>query len=62
MRPIVDMAHPKIPPHKRAKGAGISLPPSIIREARRHADRNGLTLSAFVRMLLIQHLNGQRPA
>jgi hypothetical protein len=56
-----NMAHPKIPPHKRAKGAGISLPPQIIREARKHADRSGLTLSAFVRMLLIQHLNDQRP-
>ena len=54
------MAHPKIPPHKRAKAAGISLPPSLIREARKHADQNGLTLSAFVRMLLTQHLNGAR--
>jgi hypothetical protein len=58
MRQFLNMAHPKIPPHKRARAAGISLPPSLIRDARKQADRNGLTLSAFVRILLTQRLNG----
>jgi hypothetical protein len=52
------MAHPKIPPHQRARAAGISLPPSVINKARKHAYAKGLSLSAFVRMVLLQHLNG----
>jgi hypothetical protein len=52
------MAHPKIPPHQRSRAAGISLPPSVINAARKRAYRKGLSLSAFVRMILLQHMNG----
>lgn len=51
------MAQRKLPPHKRSKAAGISLPPDIIREARKHAYAQGMSLSMFVRTLLIQRLN-----
>jgi len=52
------MAYPKIPPHKRAKAAGISLPPDLIRTARKVATQRGMTLSMFVKILLMQRLNG----
>jgi hypothetical protein len=52
------MAHPKIPPHKRSRGAGISLPPDLIRTARKLATERGMTLSMFVKLLLMQRLNG----
>ena len=58
MRPILNMAHPKIPPHKRSRGAGISLPPDLIRTARKLATERGMTLSMFVKLLLMQRLNG----
>jgi hypothetical protein len=55
---ILSMAQRKVPPHKRSKAAGISLPPEIIREARKHAYAQGMSLSGFVRMLLLQRLSG----
>jgi predicted HicB family RNase H-like nuclease len=51
------MARRKIPPHKHSKPAGISLPPEIIRAARKTAFAQGMSLSMFVRLLLMQHLN-----
>jgi hypothetical protein len=52
------MAQRKLPPHKKSRAAGISLPPDIIREARKHAYAQGMSLSMFVRSLLIARLNG----
>jgi hypothetical protein len=52
------MAYPKIPPHKRARAAGISLPPDLIRAARKIATQRGMTLSMFVKLLLMQRLQG----
>jgi hypothetical protein len=52
------MAYPKIPQHKRARAAGISLPPDLIRTARKVATERGMTLSMFVKLLLLQRLNG----
>jgi hypothetical protein len=52
------MARRKIPPHKHSKPAGISLPPELIREARKVAFAQGMSLSLFVRLLLMQRLNG----
>lgn len=50
------MAQRKIPAHKRSKAAGISLPPDIIREARKHAHGQGMSLSMLVRVLLMEKL------
>lgn len=58
MRVIPPMARKKIPPHKHSKPAGISLPPELIREARKTAFAQGMSLSLFVRLLLMQRLNG----
>ena len=46
----------RVPPHKKAKSAGISLPPQITASARKLAYSKGLSLSAFVRSLLIKEL------
>jgi predicted HicB family RNase H-like nuclease len=51
------MAQRKIPPHKRSKAAGISLPPELIREARKQAHQQGMSLSMLVRVLLIEKLS-----
>ncbi len=58
MRQFLAMAYPKIPQHKRARAAGISLPPDLIRTARKVATERGMTLSMFVKLLLLQRLNG----
>jgi hypothetical protein len=52
------MARRKIPPHKHSKPAGISLPPELIREARKVAYAQGMSFSLFVRLLLMERLNG----
>jgi hypothetical protein len=51
------MAQRKIPPHKKSKAAGISLPPDIIREARKRAHAQGMSLSMLVRVLLMEKLS-----
>jgi hypothetical protein len=50
------MARKSIAPSKRAKSAGISLPPDLIRTARKAAFQKGLSLSAFVRAMLAREL------
>lgn len=50
------MARKPVPQNKRAKAAGISLPPDITKAARKLAYDQGISLSAFVRMLLIQRI------
>jgi hypothetical protein len=50
------MARKPIAPSKRAKSAGISLPPDMIRTARKVAFQKGLSLSAFVRAMLAREL------
>jgi hypothetical protein len=50
------MARKPIAPSKRAKSAGISLPPDLIRTARKAAFQKGLSLSAFVRAMLAREL------
>jgi hypothetical protein len=49
------MARKSIPASKRAKSAGISLPPDLIRTARKAAFQPGMSLSAFVRSMLTKH-------
>lgn len=51
------MARKPMPENKRAKAAGISLPPDIIRAARKVAFNKGMSLSAYVRVLLVQKLS-----
>ena len=51
------MARKPVPENKRAKAAGISLPPDITKAARKAAYQQGVSLSAFVRMLLIEKLS-----
>lgn len=51
------MAQRKIPAHKRSKAAGISLPPELIREARKQAHQQGMSLSMLVRVLLREKLS-----
>jgi|LakMenE01Jun11ns_1017448.scaffolds.fasta_scaffold9853899_3 hypothetical protein len=53
------MARKQVPQNKRAKGAGISLPPDLIRAARKIAYGQGMSLSAYVRQLLLERLNGE---
>jgi hypothetical protein len=50
------MARKPIAPSKRARSAGISLPPDMIRTARKLAFQKGLSLSAFVRAMLAREL------
>jgi hypothetical protein len=40
----------------KAKPTGISLPPELVREARKHAYSNGMSLSKFVSQLLLREL------
>ena len=53
------MAKKTVPAGKKAKAAGISLPPDLIKEARKHAYGKGMSLSGFVRQLLIERLSGE---
>ncbi len=50
------MANKQVPPQKRAKSAGISLPPLLTKTARKHAYSKGMSLSGLVRQLLLEHL------
>jgi hypothetical protein len=50
------MARKPVPHNKRAKAAGISLPPDLTKVARRFAYEQGMSLSAFVRTLIIARL------
>jgi hypothetical protein len=50
------MANRPVPENKKAKAAGISLPPPLINQARKHAYQRGMSLSGFVRQLLIEKL------
>jgi hypothetical protein len=40
----------------KVKPTGISLPPELAREARKHAFSNGMSLSKFVSQLLLREL------
>jgi len=51
------MARKPVPENKRAKSAGISLPPDVIRAARKVAFQKGMSLSSYVRVLLVQKLS-----
>lgn len=50
------MAKKAVPAGKKSKAAGISLPPDLIKEARKLAYAKGQSLSGFVRQLLIERL------
>jgi len=50
------MANPKKPEHKKAQTTGVSLPPHILREAKKAAFARGLSLSGFMRDLLLREL------
>jgi hypothetical protein len=50
------MANRPVPDNRKAKAAGISLPPQLINQARKHAYKRGMSLSGFVRQLLIERL------
>ena len=50
------MANRPVPDNRKAKAAGISLPPQLINAARKHAYGRGMSLSGFVRQLLIEKL------
>ncbi len=50
------MANKPVPPQKKARSAGISLPPQLIKDARKHAYGRGMSLSGLVRQLLLERL------
>lgn len=50
------MANRPVPANKKAKAAGISLPPQLINAARKHAYQRGMSLSGLVRQLLMEKL------
>jgi hypothetical protein len=50
------MANRPVPENRKAKAAGISLPPQLINQARKHAYQRGMSLSGFVRQLLLEKL------
>ena len=50
------MAKKAVPAGKKSKAAGISLPPDLIKEARKVAYGKGQSLSGYVRQLLIESL------
>jgi predicted DNA binding CopG/RHH family protein len=41
---------------KKAKSMGISLPPELIREAKKHAYSKGMSFSKYIRDLLLREL------
>jgi len=51
------MARKPVAENKRAKAAGISLPSDLIRVARKAAFQKGMSLSSYVRVLLLEKLN-----
>jgi predicted DNA binding CopG/RHH family protein len=53
------MARKPVAENKRAKAAGISLPSDLIRAARKAAFQQGMSLSSYVRVLLMKKLNGE---
>jgi hypothetical protein len=54
------MANKPVPENRKAKSAGISLPPQITTSARKLAYSKGLSLSAFVRSLLIKEMEAAK--
>lgn len=50
------MANRPVPENRKAKAAGISLPPQLINQARKHAYQRGMSLSGLVRQLLMEKL------
>jgi hypothetical protein len=50
------MANKPVPASMKAKAAGISLPPRLTQQARKHAYAKGMSLSGLVRQLLLEHL------
>jgi hypothetical protein len=56
---VVDMSA-KLPPDERVKNAGISLEPDLVRRGKDRAKKKGLlSLSAYVRQLLIEDMNSE---
>jgi hypothetical protein len=51
------MARKPVAENKKAKAAGISLPGDLIRVARKAAFQKGMSLSSYVRVLLVEKLN-----
>ena len=51
------MANPKKPDNKKAQTTGVSLPPHILKEAKKAAFEEGKSLSGFLRDLLVQRLS-----
>ena len=50
------MARQKLPENKKARNAGISLPPALIRKARKLAYSQNMSLAGLVRSLLTTEL------
>jgi hypothetical protein len=53
------MARKPVAENKKAKAAGISLPSDLIRVARKAAFQKGMSLSSYVRVLLVEKLNAE---
>jgi predicted DNA binding CopG/RHH family protein len=56
------MARKPVAENKKAKAAGISLPSDLIRVARKTAFQKGMSLSSYVRVLLVEKLSGEEAA
>jgi hypothetical protein len=52
------MPNPRKESALKAKPTGISLPPELAREAKKHAYSSGMSLSKFVSQLLLRELKG----
>ena len=53
---IRSMPNVRKPADQKAKTIGISLPPELIREAKKQASANGMSFSKYVRTLLQREL------
>ena len=56
------MARKPVAENKKSKAAGISLPGDLIRVARKTAFQKGMSLSSYVRVMLVEKLNGEEGA
>ena len=50
------MSNVRIEKAKKARAIGVSLPPDLIRQAKKHAFSQGMSFSRFVRSLLAREL------
>jgi hypothetical protein len=53
---VTQMPNVRIEKAKKAKALGISLPPELILQAKKHAFLQGMSFSKFVRSLLVREL------